>query len=351
MAQRPATVLQSSKINLLRKALTVAPMTLNLTGFSMFPAVRPGDKCRISAVDPDEIELGDVILTTRDDRLFAHRVVGIKPGPPRQWIIKGDTLLWPDPPVGEDGLLGRLMGVERKGRFVNFLTPKQRRAGRLMAKISGPYSKAFAHGIGMRRRVKAKMADSGAIRRTRKAAAAGEITVHPATEADYGGLAVLFTEQKTLRNPLAGVNMDLMFDQARNMVRGAEATGAKVWVAERDSYVMAHAVIGPLHPDESGAKGWWVMSVYVKASQRGAGAAEAMIRAGIEDARNAGQSELRYAAYGTNAASLRLAEKLGFLPDSSEDAQLFNAYYRRISPNAPRLHVLRCDLNAKTPPA
>ena len=343
MAQRPATALNPAKIDLLRKALTVAPMTLDLTGLSMFPSIRAGDRCRVGSVDPDSIRVGDVILTTRETRLFAHRVVAIRTGQAKQWIIKGDTLLVPDPPVQAENILGQVIGLERRGRYIDLRSPARRNLGAAMARMSGPYSKAFVRAMLFRRRLLAALADLPAWRARRKAHV-GEIVVCEATADHIDGLAMLFGEQAALRSPMGGIDMDHVRNQARQMLEGTRKAGAVLWVALADGFLAGHAVVGPLGQDGPIADGWWVMSVYVKMTARGCGLAERMVRAGLEDAARRGVPEIRYAAFEQNIPSLRLAAKLGFVEDSGPVAQDFAGHYAKMGTRGPRLKVTRKEL-------
>jgi L-amino acid N-acyltransferase YncA len=343
MSRRPDTVLSPVKLDMLRKSLMTTPMSLHLSGMSMFPAIRAGDRCRVVAVDPETVGVGDIILATRDQRLFAHRVVAIEAGPPRRWIIKGDTMLWPDPPVTEDDLLGQVIGVERRGRVIDLRAPVRRKFGAVMSAVSEPYAKMFARAVVLRRRVLGKMADIPAWRARRRAR--GEpVSVHPATDADLDALAMLFGEQQALREPMAGIDMEALRYQARHMQQAAESAGATLWVAEHVGFVSGHAVIGPIREEGLDAPGWWVMSVYVKMTARGAGLAERMVTAGLDEARSRGAGEVRYAAFETNTPSLNLARKLGFVPDESDIARRFAAYYARTDASGARLIVVKKTL-------
>jgi L-amino acid N-acyltransferase YncA len=340
MAQRPATALEPAKLDLLRKALIVAPMSLDLTGLSMYPAIRAGDRCRVAAVELDSIRVGDILLATRESRLFAHRVVEVRPGPPKAWIIKGDTLMWADPPVFAEDVLGQVIAVERKGRMLDLRSPARRRLGALAAWLSDPYSRFFARATMLRRRLLAKMAALPAWRARQKESGRRAV-VRPATIEDVGGVAMLFAEQMALMSPMGAVDMDHAHDQARQMLHAAERSGATVWVAELDGFVAAQAVIGLLGPDAPPVPGWWVMSVYTKMTARGRGLAEALVRAGLEQAMACGEPCVRYAAFETNGASLALAAKLGFVPEESEIARRFAAFYDPRDPRAPHLIVMR----------
>jgi len=89
------------------------------TGWSMLPAVWPGDTLVVERVSPDRIHVGDVVLVGRDDRLWAHRVVsraGASGNP--HWVTQGDAMPTPDRPVIESELLGRVSYLVRAGKLV-----------------------------------------------------------------------------------------------------------------------------------------------------------------------------------------------------------------------------------------
>lgn len=90
-------------------------LNLRVTGSSMLPAIRPGDvllilHCRIGQAHP-----GDIVLFTRERRLFAHRVISRSSV---ELITQGDGIGEPDPCVGADELLGKVIRVLRRGRTI-----------------------------------------------------------------------------------------------------------------------------------------------------------------------------------------------------------------------------------------
>jgi signal peptidase len=340
----PETTLTPEKLALLRQALQVCPMMLDLTGLSMYPAIRPGDRSQVASVDPNDIERGDIILTTRDNRIYAHRVIGIKGNPPSEWLVKGDTLLSPDPPVRAEDILGRVIAVQRRGRLISLLTPRARAHGRLLAALSYPYSRAFMRVALWRRSVIARLANSSGIRARRRSRTEPTFT-RPARESDIESIAFLMGDHQLQTAPISAVDMETLRGHAAEMLDSARAVGATLWVAERRGFVLGYAVVGPLDENGPYAPGWWVMSVYVKMTARGSGVAEAIVRAGLHDAASKHVPCVRYAAYETNRASIRLAEKLGFVPDASPEAQAFARHYEQPGGRGARLVILRKNLN------
>src|SRR2546425_8571851 len=81
---------------------------LRVTGTSMLPSVRPGDLLCVRHPDAVEAEAGDIVLFSREGRLFAHRVVRkVRSRGECYWITRGDSLPQDDPPVSREELLGR----------------------------------------------------------------------------------------------------------------------------------------------------------------------------------------------------------------------------------------------------
>jgi signal peptidase I len=91
-------------------------LRLGVMGWSMFPSVQPGDILIAERAVGDAVTEGDIVLFSRDRRLFAHRVVGRKNGAQGPIVLtRGDTMAADDAPVNEDELLGRVSLVVRDG--------------------------------------------------------------------------------------------------------------------------------------------------------------------------------------------------------------------------------------------
>jgi signal peptidase len=99
-------------------------LRLRVTGWSMLPAVMPGDTLVIERVSSDAVSEGDIVLFGRDRRFFVHRV--ITKGEPQntELVTRGDAMRTPDPPVSERDLLGRVSFIVRNGKC---LKPSQSR--------------------------------------------------------------------------------------------------------------------------------------------------------------------------------------------------------------------------------
>jgi signal peptidase I len=113
-------------------------LRFSATGWSMLPAIWPGDTLVVERVSGDQVKIGEVVLVGRNGRLCAHRVISREEdseNPHRHWITQGDSMPMPDPPVKENELLGRVNYVIRAGRCVA-VSAKLSVAAKLTGKIA-----------------------------------------------------------------------------------------------------------------------------------------------------------------------------------------------------------------------
>jgi signal peptidase I len=96
---------------------TFGEVRLRVLGTSMVPSIHPGDLISIQRASLSEISPGEIVLYSREGRLFAHRAVA-RAGSPEQplLIMRGDRLRHNDPPVSSSELLGRVHFIERGHR-------------------------------------------------------------------------------------------------------------------------------------------------------------------------------------------------------------------------------------------
>jgi signal peptidase I len=94
-------------------------LRLRVMGWSMLPAVWPGDTLVIERVESGAVSEGDIILFERDRRLFAHRVVTkSSPAGDTKILTRGDAMPQPDPPLSERDMLGKVTSVVRNGKCI-----------------------------------------------------------------------------------------------------------------------------------------------------------------------------------------------------------------------------------------
>ena len=94
---------------------TSGHLRLRVSGLSMLPAIWPGDTLEVERTKRDELSAGDVVLFSRDQRLFAHRILKTSD---HGILTHGDAMPRPDPLVAENELLGRVAGIVRNGKLI-----------------------------------------------------------------------------------------------------------------------------------------------------------------------------------------------------------------------------------------
>lgn len=92
-------------------------LRLQVTGWSMLPTIRPGDTLIIERTNWEMLMQGDIVLVSRDRRLFAHRLL-FKDAETAELLTRGDAMSAADPPVGDKQVLGRISFILRNGRCI-----------------------------------------------------------------------------------------------------------------------------------------------------------------------------------------------------------------------------------------
>lgn len=95
---------------------TFGEVRLRVFGTSMVPSILPGDLISVQRACVSEVSSGEIVLYSREGRLFAHRVVACTDSPEQSLLItRGDRLDHNDPPVSSAELLGRVTSIQRGG--------------------------------------------------------------------------------------------------------------------------------------------------------------------------------------------------------------------------------------------
>jgi len=95
------------------------PVRIRAAGSSMLPALWPHDELHIAPLAGPRPTRGDILLYTRNARLFEHRVVAETGDTDRRFLItRGDSLTTDDPPVSSAEVLGTVAAVFRNGRNI-----------------------------------------------------------------------------------------------------------------------------------------------------------------------------------------------------------------------------------------
>jgi signal peptidase I len=106
---------------------TFGSLRFGATGWSMLPSIWPGDTLVVERAGADQLQVGEVALVGREDRLCAHRVVSWaedagNPCGITYLITQGDAMPAPDRPVAADEVLGRVAYVIRAGKCISVPT-------------------------------------------------------------------------------------------------------------------------------------------------------------------------------------------------------------------------------------
>jgi signal peptidase I len=98
--------------------LTFGEVRLRVFGTSMVPAILPGSLVSVDRANLSNISVGEIVLYSRDGRLFAHRVVARSAESEKPSLItRGDRLRYNDPPITSAEFLGRVTCLQdNKGR-------------------------------------------------------------------------------------------------------------------------------------------------------------------------------------------------------------------------------------------
>ena len=99
----------------------IPEVSIQVTGSSMFPFIRRGERVTIQGVTPSQaLHPGEIILFTNSSgRLLLHRVLKIQDdGRNRLIQTKGDNQRAPDTPITPNMVIARVCGLEKKIPFV-----------------------------------------------------------------------------------------------------------------------------------------------------------------------------------------------------------------------------------------
>ena len=92
---------------------TFGGVRLRVFGTSMVPSILPGDLISVQRADLSEISPGEIVLYSREGRLFAYRVVDLVGSRgDRRLLTRGDRLSHNDPLVSGSELLGRVTCIQ-----------------------------------------------------------------------------------------------------------------------------------------------------------------------------------------------------------------------------------------------
>jgi hypothetical protein len=92
-------------------------LRFHVHGESMLPTLWPGDLAEIEACSLHDAGAGDLVLATRDGRLYLHRLM--THAGDRTFVTRGDSMPGADPAFASDEFLGKLVAASRTGTPVS----------------------------------------------------------------------------------------------------------------------------------------------------------------------------------------------------------------------------------------
>jgi signal peptidase I len=90
-------------------------LRLKVTGWSMLPAIWPGDTLELERLNQDELRTGETVLFSRDGRLVVHRILRASGS---TIVTCGDTMPQADAAITQKALLGRVTRIYRDGGWI-----------------------------------------------------------------------------------------------------------------------------------------------------------------------------------------------------------------------------------------
>jgi len=85
---------------------------IKTSGLSMFPLIWTGDKVTISP--QKDVNIGDVIVFSRDGRMVGHKIVRIfEKNGIQYYQTRGDSVFRVDEPITAERILGKVIRIEK----------------------------------------------------------------------------------------------------------------------------------------------------------------------------------------------------------------------------------------------
>jgi signal peptidase I len=107
------------------------------SGFSMWPFLKTKEKVVVKKVSPDNLKIGDIILYRLDNQMVCHRLVRkVACGSGYLLYARGDASTNLAEPITEKALAGKVIGILRNGRVINFTGIWCRFVNRLIVELA-----------------------------------------------------------------------------------------------------------------------------------------------------------------------------------------------------------------------
>jgi signal peptidase I len=108
-----------SEINILTEQLLNSQqyVSLRVGGYSMYPALKPGDIITIRRINTEDIKAGDIVVYRTEQKWIAHRIQQIKSQSDTvEFITKGDSCKDPDIAIPAKKIIGKVISFTRNDR-------------------------------------------------------------------------------------------------------------------------------------------------------------------------------------------------------------------------------------------
>jgi len=247
-----------------------------VAGWSMYPALRKGDRIAVDPVRPAQLRVGDLLLFHHLGQLICHRLIALhEAGPVPRIITKGDAVTGCDGPLQPDQVLGRVVSVGRSGPWGESLAVwMDRWKERLVRGVAQGLT--FLQGLRSYRRVM------------------------------RGLLSRSFAYS-------VGLLEGRRWYQYQRLPRGGGSPVLKPDQSFRLLARLAGICVGSLQV-EARAEGYWLEGLYVRLAYRGLGVASQLVALACNLAPLSEAGVLLAAGQPGDTAALRLFKKMGFRP-------------------------------------
>lgn len=96
-------------------------INFEISGTSMYPYLKVGDKVLVKHISPEELKFGDIVTYRINNGFYSHRFIYKlkKRGSVSGIITKGDNAPDFDSPIMPSQILGRIITIERKNVKIN----------------------------------------------------------------------------------------------------------------------------------------------------------------------------------------------------------------------------------------
>jgi ATP-binding cassette subfamily B protein len=93
-------------------------VSLRVGGYSMYPALKPGDIITIRHISAEDVEVGDIIIYRTEKKWIAHRIKQVNfIYDDKEFITQGDSCKKQDIPVPAINIIGKVISFTRKGKL------------------------------------------------------------------------------------------------------------------------------------------------------------------------------------------------------------------------------------------